>query len=123
MQNLTQIEVTYSFDYGSVSQKRTFTTREHWDSLKALTRPMEEEIKKLWSTITEKTDKDAVKVARDASNALEKEIKKIIPPYQFIVGDSVIGSPMLSVREGEYAEIIIPYNDQPTCRVKYSIIR
>ena len=122
MQNLTQIEVTYSFDYGSVSQKRTFATREHWDSLKAQTKPLEEEIKKLWSTITEKTDKDAVKVVRDASNVLEKQIKKTIPPYHFIVEDSLIGSPMLSVKEGEYAEITIPYNDQPTCKVKYSII-
>lgn len=122
MQNLTQIEVTYSFDYGSVSQKRTFATREHWDSLKALTKPLEEEIKKLWSTITIKSDLDSIKLVRDASNTLEKKIKKIIPPYHFIVEDSLIGSPMLSVKEGEYAEIIIPYNDEPSCRVKYSII-
>lgn len=123
MKNLTQIEVTYSFDYGSVSQKRSFVTREHWDSLKALTRPMEEEIKRLFGTINSNTSKEIVGQVRNDADRLEGEIKKIIPSYHFIVEDSMVGSAIASSNENEYVETTIPYNDRPTCRVKYSIIR
>lgn len=123
MQNLTQIQVTYSFDYGDVSQKRTFTTREHWDSLKALTRPLEEEIKRLFGTINSNTPKEIVGRVREEADWLEGEIKRIIPSYQFIVEDSLVGSAIAFSSEDEYIERIIPYDDRPTFKVKYSIVK
>lgn len=74
------------------------------------------------ATITEKSDKDATKLVIDQVKKLEKEIKKVIPPYTFVVEDSDVGLAMLNVGEGNKGEMIIPYNDRPKCTVKYEIV-
>jgi len=116
MNNLTTIQVTYIFDYGSTSQERTFITREHFDSLKALTKPIEEKIKELSPNISKKEVKEEIQT-------LESEAKRIIPSYTFIVSDSQVGTAILSVSEGEESDpVIIPYNDKPTYKIKYKLL-
>lgn len=122
MNNLTPIELTYIFDYGSMTQVRTFITRSHFDSLKEQTRPLDEDIKKLWTTVNEKSNTEAIKQVRDAVKKLELEIKRILPAYTFIVEDSEVGSALLSANEGEAAEAKIPYNNSATYKIKYKFL-
>ena len=122
MNNLTPIKITYIFNYGYVTQQRTFITKEYWNSLKVQTIPLDSEIKALQLTINDKTDKEVVSQVKKAVDKLESQIKKIIPAYTFIVEHSMIGSAIGFINEGEEAETIIPYNDRPVCKVKYTLI-
>lgn len=116
MNNLTPIAITCDLGYGFVDQQRTFITREHFDSLKALTMPLEEKIREL-------SPKISIKEIKEEIQSLESQIKKIIPSYTFIVEDSQVGMAIANTTEGEYSEaIIIPYNDKPSYKVKYKTL-